>query len=527
MAVESEDVQRLAREYTADAVRALAGIAGDPTAPADVRATAATALIEHGAGPPGPSVSEAGQRYVAEKMRDPRTAWHDRTRQRHETVIRLFTEAVHDAPLSSMTGREVATFMNTLASLTPRRTRGPTAVNQSLEYLVEHFTAHDGRGLADTPLNKYLTDLSGLFTWARAQAIYNRGNPCAGLYRRYPHRFSSRVLPFGIDELNAVFRGSLYAGLTYEQRTRPYDHDWKITLAWVVSILLFSGLRTAEACQLWVDDIRREAGIWYFDINDRNTRRLKTRASVRKVPVHSELLRCGFVDYLSWMSEHPSGQMFPYLPPGSTDQDFYQRVGLRLRAYSLALGFNGERSCRSLRKNFGTALELARVPESEAAQVLGHKKISLAYSVYSLGLDLPRLQDVIESVRYDGLDLTGLYDPLQAERPRNSADPTEAVAEAVAALHRRVMRRWKVPPGAPEMELTVRLRLASGGWLRRQPEIREAGKQFDPTFRSIAAGLVRAVNQSMPLRRIPKANYETWRDLDLEFRTSECGPRVT
>ena len=242
MAMEPEDVQKLAREYTADAVRALAGIAGDPTATAEVRATAATALIEHGAGPPGPSVSEAARTYVAEKMRDPRTAWHDRTRQRHETVIRLFTEAVEDAPLSSITGRDIAAFMNTLASLAPRRTRGPAAVNQSLSYLVEHYTARDGRGLADTTLNKYLTDLSGLFTWARAQGLYNRKNPCAGLYRRYPHKFSTRVLPFGIDELNAVFRGSLYSDLTYEQRTRPYDHDWR---SWW-SITSFCDARPAD-----------------------------------------------------------------------------------------------------------------------------------------------------------------------------------------------------------------------------------------------------------------------------------------
>ncbi len=69
----------------------------------------------------------------------------------------------------------------------------------------------------------------------------------------------------------------------------------------------------------------------------------------------------------------------------------------------------------------------------------------------------------------------------------------------------------------------MRLLLASGGWLRRQPEVKEAGKLLDPTFRSLAAGLVRAVNQSMPLRRIPKANYETWRKLELVFRTREVG----
>ncbi len=56
-----------------------------------------------------------------------------------------------------------------------------------------------------------------------------------------------------------------------------------------------------------------------------------------------------------------------------------------------------------------TALERARVPENEAVQLLGHEKMSMSYSVYSLGLDLRGLQDVVQQVRYDGLDLQHLH----------------------------------------------------------------------------------------------------------------------
>ena len=56
-----------------------------------------------------------------------------------------------------------------------------------------------------------------------------------------------------------------------------------------------------------------------------------------------------------------------------------------------------------------TALERARVPESEAVQLLGHEKMSMSYSVYSLGLDLHGLQDVVERVRYNGVDLQHLH----------------------------------------------------------------------------------------------------------------------
>ena len=62
----------------------------------------------------------------------------------------------------------------------------------------------------------------------------------------------------------------------------------------------------------------------------------------------------------------------------------------------------------SLRKNAATALERARVPENEAVQVLGHEKLSMSYSVYSLGLELSGLRDVVEKITYVGLDFDKL-----------------------------------------------------------------------------------------------------------------------
>jgi hypothetical protein len=53
-------------------------------------------------------------------------------------------------------------------------------------------------------------------------------------------------------------------------------------------------------------------------------------------------------------------------------------------------------------------LERARVPESEAVQILGHDKMSMSYSVYSLGLDLPALREIVEKIKYPGLDLKHL-----------------------------------------------------------------------------------------------------------------------
>lgn len=67
---------------------------------------------------------------------------------------------------------------------------------------------------------------------------------------------------------------------------------------WLPLIAVFSALRQEEICQLELDDIRQEGGIWYFDINNRPPRQLKNRSAVRFVPVHDELIRLGLMIYI-------------------------------------------------------------------------------------------------------------------------------------------------------------------------------------------------------------------------------------
>jgi hypothetical protein len=48
-----------------------------------------------------------------------------------------------------------------------------------------------------------------------------------------------------------------------------------------------------------------------------------------------------------------------------------------------------------------TKLEQARIPESEAVQVLGHEELSMSYRVCSLGVDLRPLGEIVEVVNYN------------------------------------------------------------------------------------------------------------------------------
>ena len=116
------------------------------------------------------------------------------------------------------------------------------------------------------------------------------------------------------------------------------------------------------------------------------------------MPVHSVLLEADLLDYRKRVG---SGSLWPGLKPGGPDRKLSWYTTKRFTRVRRGLGLTRDRlAFHSLRNNVGGSLEAARVPESEAGQILGHEKLSMSYAVYSLGLELPALKEVVEKIDY-------------------------------------------------------------------------------------------------------------------------------
>jgi hypothetical protein len=81
----------------------------------------------------------------------------------------------------------------------------------------------------------------------------------------------------------------------------------KETLFWMVFLGPFTGCRPEEISKLRLN-IRSEQGIWFFAIErdraqvragqDQEEKSLKSSSSDRDIPIHSVLIRAGFLDYV-------------------------------------------------------------------------------------------------------------------------------------------------------------------------------------------------------------------------------------
>jgi len=353
----------------------------------------------------GMKFSEAAALFIEEMQRDPGAKVTEHTRGQHESVFKLFAEFTGDPSLASITKATASDFLNMIAKLDPHWNHIEDARKISLDELVAKSAGRPGK-LSNRTLNRYISHLFNVFKWADKQSKYEGRNPFQGQNRKEAKGTGWK--PYTIDELNKVFGSETFTSATVKERIRPAKHNFKSAMRWIPLIGLFGGMRSNEICQLRKSDVQRKDGIWVFNVSaDHESQTVKTEAAIRIVPIHSEIIRCGFLDYVKAL---PDGQLWPALRPGGVDGKLNNYFSKRFPAFRRKWGVTRARvSFHSFRKNVAQALKDARATPAETAELIGHEQ-GFTFGTYApLQLPMPALKELIERVKYEGLKLAHLH----------------------------------------------------------------------------------------------------------------------
>ena len=294
----------------------------------------------------------------------------------------------------------------------------PRVSGMSVMEAIERTRSENLQRISLTTINHYLLKIATIFNWAERQWLIDR-NPAKRLRRNVgqsPPGFKRR--PFTMDELNRLFLAPVFSGCIDDRVNfkKPGPNHPRHERFWVPLIGLFSGLRVNEICQMDVADVEEVNGILAFHVtniasNGERDKRIKTRAADRYVPVHPELIRIGFLDYVAKARQEGRRKLFPRFKRG-VRESYAHSISIwfsQLLLKSIGI-YTPETTFHSFRHTFRDALRRSNASLYVMKELCGWSlpQPGLAFGYGSL-LSMKDLAKAIWSVKYPGLDLSHLY----------------------------------------------------------------------------------------------------------------------
>jgi integrase len=293
-----ENIQRARERYS-----------GNPTEPVFDRMFATS-----GAETSAPLSSSGGltlRELIERYEKDPaRRGLTEKTRHAYGTVFRALRELLGENKRArDITREDCRRVQEILCSLPPNASKRLPGLT-----LEEAAAAAKERGwppLHHKTATNYLNNLSALFNWAVEEGHVEK-NPARALKVAAPPGSAKSRLPFSTDQLTRIFNAPLYISAEggSERCTGRF---------WVPLLSLWTGMRLNECVQLRSDDVAVLDGVDVILIraDEEGDKRLKTDASERFVPIHSELKKIGFPTYVRHKKLAGNLRLFPDLPKAS------------------------------------------------------------------------------------------------------------------------------------------------------------------------------------------------------------------
>lgn len=279
---------------------------------------------------------------------------------------------------------KVRKIKNMLQNTPSNRNKLQLTRGLSLAQQVEAKDTYDLKVMSISNINKYLGYMSALFNWAM-QNKYVSENPFKGMKLKQKKKDIKRN-PFKKEQVQVILNA-----LSKMDTSKPLAK----TRYWAAMIAIYTGARLNEVASLTPDDIRedKETGILYFNITDEEeSKKIKTEAGKRVVPVHSNLIELGFLEYIKHarevigkrpkVGEHPTRLLYQLT---YTDAGWGRKIGSWFNGTllpELELKTN-KTTLHSLRHSFITSLNNAGVEPSTIKSLVGHEQGTVTFSVYA------------------------------------------------------------------------------------------------------------------------------------------------
>lgn len=312
--------------------------------------------------------------------------------------VRRFQELHGDLPLSGIAKAHVREFKDAMLKCPAINRLSKQYRDKKLPALIK-LAEKDANlpRLSERTINeKCLAALAAVLNWGVKNG-YLEHNPATGIKVDVGKVKEKKRLPYSVDDLNLIFRFPLFT-----EGARPRGGAGEAA-KWLPILALFTGARLQELGRLQVEDVRTDRGITYLDLTSAGT---KTTSSKRRVPVHNELVRLGFLDYVEERSIAKGGPLFPALKSerSSPTEGWTSWWGRYCRSNGIT---DPRKVFHSFRHTVKDGLRDSGVPFDIRSILQGHTVPGVGEG-YGQGFSLHVLAEAMDKLHYPGLDLEHL-----------------------------------------------------------------------------------------------------------------------
>ena len=275
----------------------------------------------------------------------------------------------------------------------------------------------------------------GSISAAMTQAVkhgYITVNPCAGLALALKAGDQLARHCYDLNDLKKIF-----ATKVYEEPSRIAKSGAGDAARWLPLLGLFTGARLEELGQLLVGDVKLKAGVQVLNITDlpdeseggnlsqlagkdgaraaptSPAKSVKSAAARRIVPIHLELVRCGFLAFVEQQRAAGHVRLFPEL------RDYRGRLTKEWSKYwarhtDRYVTTSPSKTFHSFRHLFVARLRELEIDKDIIKALVGHSNSDVTIGYGQTGgsaFDIAALNRAAQAFSVDGLDLLSLHQP--------------------------------------------------------------------------------------------------------------------
>jgi integrase len=286
----------------------------------------------------------------------------------------------------------------------PSRRNSPRLKNKSFAELA----LLDDVKISPKTFHYYINVIIEFLTWMESQGYIENTRLKTILQsskKNVSKKNTIQRVPFDSDDLKKIFENQRY-------RTGNFK---KAADYWLPLIALFTGARIGEICQLMTSDIKKIEDVYCFDINEEGEgKSIKTAdGSARTIPIHKELIRLNFIEYVDTLKSKGQTQLFPFEPKNKRNQyhSTQKRIAEIIKRTGIISTDKASKVFHSFRHTVRTRLVDLNIDERVIDSLVGHssQERSIGNKVYTHSQLIKQKADAIKKLHFD-VDLSNIRD---------------------------------------------------------------------------------------------------------------------